>query len=136
VFIFFFVYDGYRPEQVLPEQTLIINVALIVFIVIDLSIASFIFYRNLKAIRKIASLGLRLERYYALTVIRFSLISFADLLLIGGYFLTGNLLFSALFGVSLILFLLIWPRPSKVCNDLKLKGDERQMVYHKKMNLY
>jgi hypothetical protein len=136
VFIFFFVYETYRPEAVSEEQRSTIYVALLVFIVIDLSVASFIFYRNLKAIRKIASLGLRLEKYYAITVLRFSLVSFADLILIAGYFMTGNLIFAILFGISLVFFLLSWPRTSKVCADLKLKGDEREMVYYKKMNLH
>jgi hypothetical protein len=135
VFIFLFVSETYRPIPVLGEQ-IFIDVAFSFFVVTDLVVASFIYYKNLRMIRKIGSLGLRLERYYAITVLRFSLVSFADLILIGGYFLTGNLIYGILVGLSLIFFLLVWPRPSKVCLDLKLKGDERTMVYYKKMNLY
>jgi hypothetical protein len=36
------------------------------------------------------------------------------------------------FLIQLILAGIVWPTSSKVSSDLKLRGDEREMVYYKK----
>lgn len=99
-------------------------------------LSSFLFFNaRIRHIRKLPSLGLRLDKYYTTTVLRSSFLSCGALLMVAGFALTGSFTFTWFFGAILILFFVVWPRSAKVCRDLKLKGSEREMVYYKKMTL-
>jgi hypothetical protein len=129
-----FIFDGLNCS-VAPGEGVYLPEIFIALLCVEV-LSSFLFFNTrLKNIRKLPGLGLRLEKYYSTTVIRFSLLSCAALLMVAGFALTGSLTFTYLFGAILILFFLVWPRSAKVCRDLKLKGSEREMVYYKKMTL-
>jgi hypothetical protein len=99
---------------------------------VDWSASFLIFNRGLKSARTIASLGGKLDRYYSLTIVRFALINSGLLVLAAGFFLIENHVLTSLFMVSLILLGVLWPFPSKVCSDLALRGEERNMVLNLK----
>jgi hypothetical protein len=134
-FIILFVFEPQKPAGISEEQFKLIGKILIGLVLIDWLVVLILFHGMFRRARKLGGLGLKLERYYTITTVRFSLLSLAGLVLVAGFFLTETILFSVPLGLDLILFFVLWPRPSKVCSDLKLKGDEREMVYYKKMNL-
>ena len=95
-------------------------------------IASFlIFRRNLKNILTIGSLGERLDRYCKSSILRFSFMASGMVLLVVGFYVTGDQYFTILFVASIIGLAFFWPTSAKVCDDLHLRGDERQLILNK-----
>lgn len=90
------------------------------------------FVRKIKAIRQLAGLGVKLEKYATALIIQFAIISAVCLMLVVGLWLTASQIFVAAFVVSLIILSWLWPTGSRVCKDLRLRGDERDMVLHKR----
>jgi uncharacterized membrane protein YwzB len=104
-------------------------------VVADWGISYFLFYRGMLATRTLDSLGKKLDRYFSFTFLRFALVASSSLGLAVGFFLTENQMFTVLMVASFAILLLVWPTPSKVCNDLQLKGDEQTLVLYKKDRL-
>ena len=96
--------------------------------------AMVIFDKKIKSSRNEQGLGVKLENYFRITIVRHSILSVASLLLALGLYLTGSDFFTAMYIAGLVLSGLLWPTGRKVSNDLRLRGDERQMVYYKKDN--
>jgi hypothetical protein len=103
----------------------------IVIVLVDWIASFFIFRRNLKSILTLGSLGERLDRYYSFTIIRFSLMVSGLVLLVAGFYFTEDPYFTILFVTSMIGVAFFWPTSAKVCDDLKLKGDERRLILYK-----
>jgi hypothetical protein len=104
-------------------------------VIMDWIISGFLYLRGKRAAQKLASLGTRLDRIFSFTVLRFALVISGSLIFAAGFYFTEDQLFTLLFGVNILLLILFWPTPAKVCNDLKLKGDERTLVLYKKDRL-
>ncbi len=130
-FIYLFMSATHRPEEIWGIKPFIIIGFLLILVATDWLLASRSFNRNLKKARKLPTLVLKLERYYLIIIFRFALGSAACLLLAIGFYLTTDSIFSALFLIALVIFFSLWPKPVKVCRDLKLKGDERRLVLSK-----
>jgi hypothetical protein len=92
----------------------------------------FFFSKKIKSIPIGQGLRLKLEKYFRLTIVRYTMVIFLCVVLAGGFYITHDDFITGLFAVNLIVLGFIWPTASKVCNDLKLRGDEREMVYYKK----
>lgn len=133
--VFSFLYQALRTEW-LPAVDLSSYQQQITYVVGGVVItvwlvAYLIFITRLKPMRRLFSLGERLSRYASLTIVRSVLFSIGLLLLAIGYFFSENQWLTIGFMVSLLLPVLLWPVPSRVCRHLKLKGDERMMVFYK-----
>lgn len=133
--VFIVLYQVLRTEM-LPVVDLSLYQQHVTYVVGGVTItvwmvAYLIFRTQLKATRKIFSLGERLSRYASLTIVRSVLFSIGLLLLAIGYFFSENQWFTIGFMISLLIPVLNWPIPSRVCKQLKLKGDERMMVLFK-----
>jgi hypothetical protein len=99
-------------------------------------IVMFIFFsKKIKSIRNGQGLGLKLEKYFYLTIVRFSMIAFGSLALAAGLYLTKHDIFTGLFIGNLVLLAGLWPTSPRTCEDLRLRGAEREMVYYKKDRL-
>lgn len=133
--VFIFLYKGLQFE-LLKTIALELAVELITYTIVALAVILWlltilVFRFKLKAIRKISSLGERLSRYASLCIKYNAWISLGMLLLAGGYYLTENKWITIIFIASLMMPLLQWPFPRRVCKDLKLKGDEHMMVLYR-----
>jgi hypothetical protein len=107
---------------------------LLVFIILVLTewlVSFFLFRRSLKPILTLDSLGERLDKYYRLTIVRFTLVVSGLLLLATGFYLTHDQYFTILFVTSILGLAFFWPTSAKVCDDLRLKGDERKLILYK-----
>jgi len=125
-------------EGLLKQDEYLNKLLLIVFSVLvslDWSISIVLFHRGLKATRTLDRLGRKLDRYFSFTMLRFALVVSGSIGLAIGFYLTENQLFTILFVISFALLLLLWPTPTKVCDDLQLKGDERTLVQYRKDRL-
>lgn len=126
----------YGPFYGEKDFSLILLIAMGVIVFSDWMVSFFFFSKRLGSIRKIQSLGIRLDQYYSLTIVRFGIILSGSLVLAVGFCLTENQFFTMVAISNLVLVLLVWPRTAKVCNDLQLKGDERMLVLYKKDRLH
>jgi hypothetical protein len=92
----------------------------------------FFFNKKIKTVRNDQGLRRKLEKYFELTIVRYILIVISTFVLAAGFYLTRNDIFTLTFLGHLVIAALLWPRTSKVTRDLRLRGDEREMVFFKK----
>jgi hypothetical protein len=127
-FIFFLLSSG--PAQAFPLSG---HYAIIAATVILLWIINFIFFnKKIKSVRKRQGLREKLEKYFVITIVRFSIFGLCALILSVAFFFSRDNFFTIAFIFQLLLCGILWPRAAKVSGDLKLRGDEREMVYYKK----
>ena len=114
------------------KQPLLIVSFLLFLMTVDWLIGILLFRTKLKKIRRRIGLRLKLEQYYWLTIVRSWINILACFFPAIGFLLTSNFILAYIFGFDLVLVFIFWPRARKVCRDLKLKGDELEMVLYKK----
>lgn len=124
-----FIQSPYKDDDFLIR---IVVIAALFITSIDWIVTFVLVHVKLKQIRTFPSLGERLDRYYALTTVRFVLITFDSVLLAFAYFMTEAQLLTIASVANLALLVFLWPSTRKVCRDLQLRGDEYTLVYFKK----
>jgi len=130
--IFLVLYSTTDTGLVEKEQSISVISFLLFLMAFDALIGLILFRIKLKRIRELSTLRGRLQHYYSLTIVRSYINIITCIMPALAFFLTAEPLLVFVFGGVLILFSLQWPRPGKVCRDLQLKGDEREMVLYKK----
>jgi len=134
---FVYLYFQLQAKKIIP---IVNNDRLVIFLLIGCAIAAVL---NLTTVHLLArkrllryssevGLGNKLDRYYEIIVLRVGAGSASSLLMAVGLLLTGHEFFSLLFMLILIWIFFQWPSSKKACNDLRLKGDEYEMVLYKK----
>ena len=136
---FVLLYHGLRTGVVEPIELAIDDQFILGFTialaVVDWMIGSYTFTRALQSTKKINSLGEKLGRYASHAIGWNLIVSCGMLLLVCGYLLTENKWITIVFIISLVLPVVRWPFPKRVCDDLALKGDERMIVLYR-MDLF
>lgn len=107
-------------------------VAILSAVALSWLIAVLLINKKIKSARNEQGLGAKLDKYFKITIVRYRILSGGSFLLALGLYLTGSDVFTAGYVAGLVLAGMLWPRSRKVCKDLKLKGDEREMVYFRK----
>lgn len=115
------------------QKMLYVGIAVCFLALVMNVVATFLFRRTMKGVSKMVGLSLKLDHYCSATVMRYSIGAVSNLVLVVGFFFTGHFIFACMFGATIVLFFITWPWSSKVCADLKLKGDEKEMVLYKKI---
>lgn len=123
---------SYLISEKIPSQSSALLFACAGLVACDWLVSFILFNKKIKSIRNRQGLRLKLEKYFDITIVRYILNAAGCLLLAYGFYRSGADYFTVLFIINLLLLGLVWPTPAKVCRDLKLKGDEREMVYYKK----
>jgi hypothetical protein len=91
--------------------------------------------KRIKSARNGKGLRQKLEKYFRITIVRYIVIDVASLVLGVAFFITGNDFYTYAFLINLLIGAIFWPRAKKVSGDLRLRGDERVMVYYKRDSL-
>ncbi len=103
-------------------------------VLLFLTIVHLYAHARLKKIVKMIGLGNKMDHYFYLTIVRLVAGAITCCLLIAGYLVTQNELADILFFIILAWIAFQIPSSRKACKELKLKGDERTMVYFKMDN--
>ena len=127
--VFITLYFFFPDNPVEPRKEYLI---IIPFAAIDFILGMIIFNKKIKSVRNAQGLGAKLDKYFEITIVRYGFLASAGLLLALGFYLTKSDVFSALYALSLLLSAMYWPTAARVCHELMLKGDEREMVFYKK----
>jgi hypothetical protein len=101
-------------------------------VVLDWLMAMILFNKKIKSARNAQGLGAKLDKYFGLTIVRFSFFSVGSLLTAVGFYLSASDVFTGIYLMGMVLSAFFWPTSPKVSRDLRLRGDEREMVYFKK----
>ena len=101
-------------------------------VVLDWLMAMIVFNKKIKSVRNAQGLGAKLDKYFGLTIVRFSFLSVGSLLTAVGFYLSASDAFTGIYLMGMVLSAFFWPTSPKVSRDLQLRGDEREMVYFKK----
>ena len=127
--IYYLILSGFLLPIVYDELLIIILIILFPIVVLTmLTIVQLEINRRLKKISEEPSLGRKLDLYFPLAKRKINSLVWAALLFGVGFFFTGDDRFSIYFGGLILWYAWQWPAPRKVARDLKLKGDEREMV--------
>lgn len=117
------------------EQILIVQVAVFVLSLLILTSVHLVVKKKMKVYSRELSLGIKMEKYFYLSLNRIMVAAVVSLLVATGLLLTGSGIFSVYFLGILLWIANQWPTPKKMCIELLLKGDEREMVLHKRESL-
>lgn len=129
VFIVLHLYGGdTSADATRIEYLLVIGLAA----VLDWLVATILFNKKIKSVRNAQGLGAKLDKYFGITIVRFAFLSSASLLMALGFYLSGSDVFTVIYLLGLMLSALSWPTSPRVSRHLRLRGDEREMVYFKK----
>ena len=117
------------------EQVLIVQVAAFVLSAIALTIVHLVAKKKIKTYSKGLGLGDKMDKYYYLSLGRIMTGALASVVVAIGLLLTGSEIFSVFFLGILLWMAYQWPTPKRMCAELLLKGDEREMVLYKRESL-
>jgi len=120
------------PEQDQPYAGMVYYVIIPSVAIIDWIMAIITFNKKIKSARIAQGLGAKLDKYFHITIVRYSLLASSGLILAVGFYLTGNDTFTGIYLATLFYSAFLWPTGPRVSADLRLKGDEREMVYFKR----
>jgi hypothetical protein len=135
--IFIFLYFQLQSKKIIPlvqnEQDVIsILIGCAIACALNLTTVHWLARKRLTLYATETGLGNKLDRYAEIIMLKMGGGSASSLLMAVGLLLTGHEFFSLLFILILIWILLQWPSSKKACKDLRLKGDEYEMVLYKK----
>lgn len=128
VFIALYFFPAESPPDAPIEYLTILPSAAL----LDWFVATIIFNKKIKSARNAQGLGAKLDKYFRITIVRYRFLSVGSLMTALGLYLTRSDIFTGLYLACLIGCAALWPSSRKATRDLRLKGDEREMVYFKK----
>ncbi|GHM98765.1 hypothetical protein WSM22_02550 [Cytophagales bacterium WSM2-2] len=130
--IYYLLLSGILPTIVRSELWVVILLTFVpIAVLISLTIVHLGLRSECKIIGEEVGLGRKLELFYPVAKRKINSLVWASFVLAGGFFLTAHEWFSIYFGVVIVWSWVQWPSPRRACNDLNLKGDEREMVMSK-----
>jgi hypothetical protein len=119
------------PLVINRDVTDVILVGFAAIALIDLTIVHWLCRQHLGRHTSEPSLGIRLDQYVKVVMMRAVAAVLTSLLMALGLFLTQHQYFTIYFVVLVGWIVWQWPTPNKVVRDYGLKGDEKQMVLTK-----
>ncbi len=129
------VYFYLTVNSSVANHTVQVHFSLLSIVVVLWALIFLWFNKKIESVRSDQGLRKKLEKYFRLTIVRYILAGSACLVLAYGFYLTGDDMYTWVFAGSLLILGILWPTSQKVSRDLKLRGDEREMVYYKKDQL-
>jgi hypothetical protein len=132
IFVQIMLYLGPSTDETTIAEEPVLFVLISIAIIACWSMLALYSNKKIKSLRNRQGLGEKLDKYFHLTIVRFLFLSIAGLIFAFGFFIAHNDVFTIGFVFNLLISAMLWPFPGTVCRQLKLKGDEREMVYHRR----
>ncbi len=138
--VFIFLYLKMQKGEIYviiqeQEQILIVQAAIFVLGALILTIVHLVVKKKMKVHSRELSLGNKMGKYYYLSLNRIVMGALVSIVVAAGLLLTGSEIFSVYFLGILLWMAYQWPTPKKMCTELLLKGDEKEMVLYKRESL-
>ncbi len=118
-----------------PRYVLIAQVVFFVTVFFSLTSVHLAIRNKMRLLTNQFGLGDKMDKYFSYSVIRIAAGGLASVIVGGGLFLTGSEIFSIYFLLILLWMAYHWPMPKKMCAELALKGDEKEMILYKRESL-
>ncbi|MCB0493006.1 MAG: hypothetical protein KDC93_11380 [Cyclobacteriaceae bacterium] len=136
IFLYLKMQEG-EISAIIQEQQQIMIIQIVVFVLSTtiLTIVHLVAKRKMKVHSRELSLGNKMNRYFYLGLNRIVVGALVSVLVAGGLLITASEIFSAYFLGILLWMAYQWPTPKKMCAELLLKGDEKEMVLYKRESL-
>lgn len=115
-----------------PDQLMMIQILFFIIIALILTSVHLVVSKRLKVLSKEFSLGARMDGYFKIALLRVSVGVFISLIAGAGLYFSASEVFSVFFLIVLLWMAYFWPSPRKMCQELSLKGDEREMILYKR----
>lgn len=106
-----------------------ISYAFIAFAIMDASMSVMLMRLMLRSAKPLQSLGERLDRYAQANMVRFIMLLSGSLFLTVALYLSGDQRIALAYFFYLLFFLFAWPTRSRLCDELQLKENEREVIY-------
>lgn len=123
---------GDNPDPSFSEPPLMLKLFVSIFSGMLVLLAFFLFKNNLANSREKDTLQEKLRGYASAAIIKYAVLEMASIIAALAFFLTHDHLFTAIYVFILFLMSLNKPSPRKYANDLRLKGEERDVILNKK----
>ncbi|MDH5602434.1 MAG: hypothetical protein OEY51_00750 [Cyclobacteriaceae bacterium] len=135
--IFIFLYLEKRDEQWIPLLKDPLTVTILSYFLFPTSIAFLFigfkaFRDRIQPFKTMSLLQDKMLVFYKAFVVQQLLFGLSSFLSLIGLYLTGNNGFAIFYIIVLFLSSIFRPSASRVCKDLKLKKEDREIVYKKK----
>ncbi|HRK53168.1 MAG TPA: hypothetical protein PK185_04585 [Cyclobacteriaceae bacterium] len=136
IFLYLKMQEG-KIYAIIQEQQylLITQIAVFVLCAVILTIVHLGVKKKMKTYSRELGLGNKMTKYFYLSLNRIALGAFTSVLVAAGLLITGSEIFSVYFLGILLWMAYQWPTPKKMCAELQLKGDEREMILYKRESL-
>ena len=129
---FIALYLQHSPETFQPLESRHLTTIVLASVLTVWAIYMVLHIKKIKSARNGKGLRQKLEKYFHITIVRYTIIAITSFILAGGFYVSGKDYFTYAFVVNLMIAAIFWPRAKKVSGDLRLKGDERTMVFYKR----
>ena len=135
--IFIFLYVQFNSGEILPlitddQMVLTLQLGLAVMGIVDLVTMHAIQKKRIKKIASRQGLRNKMEEYSLVAILRIAAGAVACLVMAAGFWLTNSEWFTVFLMLILVWLGFQWPTPRKMSNDLKLKGDEKDVILYKR----
>lgn len=129
--LLFYLLLSQNLTPVMAEGGELIAYAFVAFALMDASMSFVLMKAMLRNVKSLPSLGDRMDRYAQISLVRFALLLSGSILLIVALYLSGDQRIVVVYGIYLFFFLFAWPTRSRLCTELELKENEREVVFGK-----
>jgi len=119
--------ENLTPVKV--DENGFIGYAFVVFAIMDASMSVVLTRLMLRGVKPLQSLGERLDRYAQANMVRFVMLFSGSVLLTVALYLNGDERIALAYFFYLLFFLFAWPTRSRLCEELQLKENEREVIY-------
>lgn len=138
VFIYLYMNMQAGKINILVQERntiLMLQIVVLAFATFFLTIVHLVIKKKMKVLSSKMGLGNKMDQYYYLSLIRIGSGAFVSSAIGLGLLYTGSEIFSVFFLGILLWMAFQWPTPKKMCVELKLKGDEKEMILYKRESL-
>lgn len=115
-----------------PELSEILIYILPTLAIVTAGLAFLQYRRAIPKVKEIADFRQKLDAFSQALIQKYALLEFSSIISVVGIYLTADVIYIALYLFMLLFLSLHRPTVYRIVRDLKLKGEEKEIVLHKK----